>query len=225
MQRVLAVPYESVRNLFAFRTFYSDSETISNTLEAIKNDGRYVPRDLAESDDSFRQVVACSVVFGEQGVLCLRRSAKSNRTALRLRYTLMLGGHVDENDAQSDSPLEHCVKRELREELGVSIHQLRLLGIAADPETTSGWLHLGFVFEGRLESNLIRTSKANDLQEFTQVTKNSTIDFTSLDTLYSRLDQLDPWSEMFVRANPQSVLWRSPNVSPTHLQHRLPFAS
>lgn len=225
MQQVLIVPFESVRDLFAFRTFYSDPKTISLALGAVKREGRYVPRDLAESDDSLRQIVACSIVLSRTGVLCLRRSSKASRDSLRLRYTLMLGGHVDESDAGFDSPLEHCVRRELHEELGLSIRKLRLLGVAVDPDTASGWLHLGFVFETRLAPNLIRTSGAHDLQEFARMRGNEAIDFTSLETVHSRVAHLDPWSELLVRANPRSILGGSRKASVKQLQHRLHFAS
>src|SRR6266700_3610094 len=142
--KVLAVPSQSVHALFAEPKFYDGPGRISETMEAIRRDGRIVTRASAESTESLKQIIAYGIVRTGRRILCLRRSSKANRPALRLRYTVLFGGHVDEADLSYPDPMKHCVEREVTEELGLHVNgDVRLLGVVADPSTPVGRLHLG----------------------------------------------------------------------------------
>ncbi|MCI0524194.1 MAG: NUDIX domain-containing protein, partial [Acidobacteria bacterium] len=139
IQQVLTIPANKVDDLYKARSFYDDTERIKHALDAVDDFGSFVERSYAEKSLTLRQVVACAVVRNHGSLLCLRRTRKTNRPSLRLRHTVMLGGHVDEQDASGLGGLRNCIRRELYEELGITLHrEPELIGVVADPETQVG---------------------------------------------------------------------------------------
>jgi len=157
-----------------------------------------VDRDRAECDQGLKQIVACAVLRHEDEVMCLRRSRHSNRANLRMKYTLMVGGHVDRADEVDRFPPRHCVRREIREELGIDVGStIKLLGVVSDPLSYSGWLHLGLVFEAFLPSDTIELSKQLDSTEFVNSGRRHAVRTTVITRLTDIHDRLDPWSRLF----------------------------
>ena len=168
-------------------------------MKAIREAGAFVERQAAERDFSLRQIIACGVVRNEGQVLCLRRSRKSDRSVLRLRYTLMIGGHVDQEDAGGTDVLAHCVKRELAEELGLTIPvDPPLLGVVADPLTAVGTLHLGIVFDTGMETASIEVTSRHDTSEFVDSGKRKHLEFMDATEVARIRASLDPWSSLFL---------------------------
>ena len=103
--------------------------------------------------ESVRQVIP-SVVRNGARLLCVKRAQKG-RDDLRLRYTLLFGGHVDAEDATGDRDhiLHRCAERELREELGLrATVSPDPIGVVVDLETASSRRHF-VVFECRITAS------------------------------------------------------------------------
>jgi predicted NUDIX family phosphoesterase len=198
-QRVLTVPADLVDCLYTRRGFYGDAERIGVVMEVIRKAGTFVERHAAERDYSLKQIIACGIVRTEDRVLCLRRSRKSDRAALRLKFTMMIGGHVDQEDAGGAAVLSHCVKRELAEELGLTIPvDPPLLGVVADPLTASGTLHLGIVFDAELVAESIEVTSRHDTSEFVDAGKRQHLAFMDETAVARVRAKLDPWSSLFL---------------------------
>jgi len=200
-QRVFVVPESSARWLYASATFHTEAAVLERALLLFETEGRLVDRQIAERSPSMTQLVACCLVRRGDDLLCVRRSRKSERDCLRLAYTLLFGGHADEQDGCSLSGLEMCTRRELAEELGLGLpdeHKFSLLGIAADPDTESGAQHLGIVFETEVRADAIQISSRHDFAEFVGAGRSSTLGFTSIEEVFHIYDQLDPWSSLVV---------------------------
>lgn len=201
-QRVLVVPHEALGELYARPCFYHDDSSVLTVVRTIHQRGSWVDREQAEDDDALAQVIACAVVRCREEIFCVRRSAKSGRENLRLSYTMMIGGHVDDLDSNADYPPESCVRRELREELGIEIaHEPPLLGLAVDPLSRSGWLHLGLVFDAPIETDLIELHRKLDTEEFTGNGRRQSIPMMGSRQIRALHDKLDPWSRLYAESD------------------------
>lgn len=195
--KVLVVPAASVDGLFSRPQFLLDAAALSSFRTMLAREGRFVEREWAEATDEVKQVVAYGLVRHRDQALCLRRTRKSNRRALRLRYTLLFGGHVDEADEAMPQPIEHCLRRELHEEFGLQVSRHSLLGVAADPTTPVGRLHLGVVFDVPIDTPEIAVEAAHDSGEFVN-SRAKTYTFMGPDKIRQVAPSLDPWSMLFV---------------------------
>jgi len=204
----LVVPAPVVEALYHQPKFYSDEKTIAAVFRAIHDHGRFVDREWAEANPSVKQIVAYAILRREDRVLCLRRSKRGNRSTLRLRFTLMVGGHVDDLDSASSHPLEDCVVREVAEELGVTASSKpRVLGVVADPSNEVGLLHLGVVFDLIADLDHIVVHRSYDKAEFVNSRRSSTHHLLSLGTLTQKIRSFDPWSKLFLQSEIASSMF------------------
>jgi predicted NUDIX family phosphoesterase len=214
VQLVLTVPAECVTQFYRAPAFYQDAQSKRTVFDAVYEHGNYVERDLAESNESIKQIVAYATVRHGDDFLCLRRSGASNREVLQLRYTLLVGGHVDETERASAVPLVDCLLRELNEELGVRpVQTPRLLGIVADPNTLAGRLHLGVVFEVTIADSEIEVHDELDHTEFAGLNGRRALSLLPHAAIAEVASQLDPWS---------SLVFSSGAVGPSRLPVDLP---
>ena len=202
-QRVLSIENRYVASLIERQAFHSDRRIIRDVAERIKSCGKFVDREWAETHPSVKQIVACAVITNCEKILCLRRSRNSNRLELRLSWTLMVGGHVDEEDMGAADPVLNCVVREIKEETGLEpLSKPHLLGYVTDPETPVGRLHIGAVFRFESTQNKIHFSRDLDNLEFVNATKGTDIEFRepSFVAELANRNRLDPWSTVFIQS-------------------------
>lgn len=203
MQRVLAIENQYISVLLRERTFHDCEKTIEDALGSILEHGDYIDREKAERDTSVKQIIACGIVTHGDRFLCLRRSARSNRPELRLNWTLIFGGHIDEEDRGMPDPILNCVTREIKEEVGL-IPQKKpvLLGFVTDPATRVGQLHIGAVYRFESTTGAVKYTKNLDNLEFVNREKREEIKFCDIESINRLADRnrLDPWSEIFVHS-------------------------
>lgn len=194
---VLVVPASSVARLYNTSSFYTDEKSISEVLNAIREYGKYVGRDFAESTETLKQIVAYGMIRNGTKVLCLRRAKKSNRKALRLRYTVLVGGHVDSAEMNEEEPVTSCLVRELEEELGIKkFGPIRLIGVVVDTETSVGRLHLGLIYDVPIDESTLVLSPEFDNGEFVNSSSTEEYHLQDYSELISRAGQFDPWSKL-----------------------------
>lgn len=214
---VLVVPDFAVGEFFREPQFVCDPESIGRILEAITLHGRFVDREWAEENSSVKQVVAYGVIRHDRQVLCLRRSRSTARDSLRLRYTLLVGGHVDNLEKDSSMPLETCLLRELDEELGLVPNCTpALIGIAVDPTTKVGQFHLGVVFDVPIQSRILDVASSHDNTEFVNASGHNRYELQTIDQILGL--QFDSWSSLFLASQACERLFAKSN-----LQMRLPL--
>jgi len=198
MTRVLAVGHDALKDLYQASAFYDNPADVASALCTIRETARWVARDDAENDASLCQVVACAVVRQRGLVLLVRRSKKTLRPALRLRYSVMIGGHVDDNDSASPEVLDHCLRRELWEEFGVvPAAPPRLLGLAVDAEHPVGIQHLGVVYEVTIREGE-KVVQRDTSGEFANGSRKRKVELVGWSRVLEHADRLDPWSTLFI---------------------------
>ncbi len=201
-QHVLTVPAACVRDLLGESRLYHDSRSIL-AIQSLVADGKYVPREAAEQDGSVMQIICCGVVYHNRRVLCIRRSKKGNRSALRLKWTLMIGGHVDQLDADSPAPVFSCLERELREEVGLRpTGESNQIGIISDFENPVGRLHLGIIYQVAVSDDHVKIGPKDDSGEFANVRRPRVLRFMSGEEVFELRGKPDPWSRLFVASEP-----------------------
>ncbi len=198
-ERILTVPAESVQHLYSRRGFYDDGPSIDSVVQAVAELGEFVDRDVAELDISRIQIVACAFVHNERNMLCLRRSRKSGRDVLRLRHTLLVGGHVSDHDGAGQSVLVRCATRELDEELGLTVEtDPPIVGVIADPATDVGLHHLAVVFDVAVSWRELKYDRSCDRSEFTYSNSSGIHSLKTPDAIFRVANKLDPWSSLFL---------------------------
>lgn len=127
-------------------------------IELIKTKGHFIPRNLAEQDESLRQIIPYMIAIKGDGlVLLMRRTKRQGEKRLHDKYSLGIGGHI--NDSDSNDPVEAFFNgkhREFEEEVDADVLDERYLGIINDTSTEVGRVHLGIAYLLKLDFRKIR---------------------------------------------------------------------
>lgn len=215
--RVLCISAGSVANYYHAKAgrawFCSQQLQLHEFTRVVHAGAHFVERERAESDPSWIQLIPACVIANGARILCLERSAKSNRAELKGKWTGLFGGHVDEADnpkirlhtgifADGDKwqTLLNAVKREIQEELGIQVNgdPVQFAGLAIDPTNAVGRHHLGVVFYYQVSRERLRLTSDLDLDEFNVSGKRTTVRFLSPVELYRHQSNFDPWTTLFL---------------------------
>ncbi|MCQ2275720.1 MAG: NUDIX domain-containing protein [Bacteroidales bacterium] len=153
-ENVLCVPTNTMKSVFDL----SKSAWIVTPAELNQLPMTFVKRLNAETDSSYKQIIAYALVFNEKGeLLCYCRHGSEKRL-IGLR-SAGIGGHVNDNDlgVTMFETLQNGLIREIQEELNVclSSEQINLLGMINEEKTEVGHCHTGVVFKIELTSDLL----------------------------------------------------------------------
>ena len=198
---ILAVPSDALLDFYDRTAFCSDPDGLRDALDVVRSHGRYYLRQWAEQTESVRQVIPCVIVRNGTRLLCVKR-AKKGRQDLRLRYTLLFGGHVDAEDSNGDREhiLHRCAERELHEELGLNAQvSPDPIGFVVDLETASSRRHFGVVFECQILETVVRVRRDCDNSEFTHSRHDN--DYPLLDSTELVNKKFDPWSQLLLTSD------------------------
>ena len=197
--RVFAVPSDALTDFFARPEFCADPVRIHGALETVLRNGGFYPRSWAEQTEEVRQIIPCAIVRNGARLLRLRR-AKNGRADLRLRHTLLFGGHVDEQDAGDDDILRRCASRELREELGLHVAlDPAPVGVVADTASASGRRHFGVIFECQIAEDAVAVPRGCDDTEFANHGRGNIYPLVKAEEFAG--DGFDPWSLLLLASD------------------------
>lgn len=207
-QRVLTLPKEQVADLFLRARFYPHDDRVEEIIHNAEWNGKFVDRDYAESTEAVKQIIPYTLIRNERKILVLRRSKKSKRDSLRLKHTILVGGHVDDFYDEPGNRLIKCLYRELSEELNIiPKSKPKLLGLVVDPTTDVGRHHLGVIFDTEIENKKVFLLRKQDTAEFTGSNKNYTAKLSEIETFLNNLNSFDNWSALFLRSHASNFLF------------------
>ena len=185
--RILVVPAEELDRLGRFQGFCGEPERYLERLLA-PGVATFRPRPEMEVDPSFKQIIPYVVFRCGDLVFRYTRGKTQGEARLHAKWSIGVGGHVDEADADGQatrSAYEIALRRELDEEVAIaSPGTLRLIGMINDDSSPVGQVHLGVVHVYDLERPGV-SPREEGLAE---------AGFASLDSLTEAADRLETWS-------------------------------
>jgi predicted NUDIX family phosphoesterase len=144
-ESVLVVP-RAVIDPLCHKVFTPEAAAVEKTVLA---NCRFLERNLAETDYQFKQVIPYVVVRHQDRCLLIWRTSKQTEARLHNRYSLGVGGHINNTDTPTANSniILTGMRREFTEEIAVEGEQsCRLVGIINDDSTDVSRVHMGFVF-------------------------------------------------------------------------------
>jgi predicted NUDIX family phosphoesterase len=144
-EKVLVVPATSITQHLA-SSF--DPASAQAVIEIANRTRLFRPRSEVEQDESVKQIIPYVCIRCGDSYVLLQRTSKQSEARLHNKFSLGIGGHI--NDAEQSAPdlVDAGLQRELSEEISLtSGYTLAPLGIIYDSTTPVGRVHLGVVYE------------------------------------------------------------------------------
>ncbi|RKX34839.1 MAG: NUDIX hydrolase [Thermotogae bacterium] len=176
VEMVLVVPTSKVIELLGPKTGIVEVEE-QKIQQLIQKEGLFIPRNQAEQDESFQQIIPYVVMKNNGQILLLLRTSKQGEKRLHDKYSLGVGGHINNLDDQKPwNAFLKGMKREITEEVDVEIHSIDYIGIINDTSTPVSRVHLGLLYIAEVNFKGIREKDMfmywwKNLEELQQYTK------------------------------------------------------
>jgi predicted NUDIX family phosphoesterase len=206
--QVLVIPRSHLESVALFQGFMPDR---AGLLEQILDptELRFMDRDAAEGDPSFKQLIPYMVIRHGSQFLAYTRGKKGSETRLHALKSIGVGGHVEPCDGPAHDALQWGMMRELREELHLSSPTTsQFLGLINDDSNEVGAVHLGLAYL----IDIFEEPKCADL---------ALVDPTMepLASLQANADQFETWSKLLMEGqagldSPELPLTRFEVVQP-----------
>jgi predicted NUDIX family phosphoesterase len=199
---VLTFPRTLLDEIGSFQGLCTDIRAyVPRILEA--QNTKYVPRSLAETDPSLKQIIPYVIVRRGNALLHYVRGKGSGEKRLVAMGSIGIGGHINHRDedlfGSGTDYYELAVQRELHEELLIDADlTTRVVALINDDSTPVGQVHFGVVHVCELGDQHVSRGEPciTELQ------------FLTLDDLRARRDAMETWSQFaldFVLANPAAA--------------------
>ncbi len=183
VELVLVVPRRSLVPGEGWRGV-RDAE-LDAVLRAVERDGRFVPRDAAETDPALKQVIPYLVLRDGGRVFLMQRTRAGGDARLHDRWSIGVGGHVNPGDADVDGGL----RREWAEEMDAGfVPEFRFIGLLNDDTTDVGSVHIGLVFEADAAGRRVAVRETEKLS-------GSFVDVSAVRDVY---EGLETWSQLIL---------------------------
>jgi len=181
-ENILVVPREKI-----FETTPSWNGIIpaqEDIIKTIMNDHHFYPRELAEEDPNFKQIIPYMVFKFNDSVFIMRRSKKAGEKRLAEKYTLGIGGHIRKEDTTAFDIIAWGM-REFEEEVSYEgSYTVSMLGLINDDNTEVGKVHLGCTILLEGDSELIEIKEELAWGELIPI-----------DECIIYYDQMEQWSQ------------------------------
>jgi len=157
-QRILVVPRDVVPDRASWYGLRTDG--IAGFLDAVVQHGRYGPRPAMEVDPSFKQIIPYLVLRDGERYFLMRRTKAGGDARLHDRWSIGVGGHVDEGDED----LAGGLRREWHEELVADFEPtFTPYALLNDDTTEVGAVHLGVVILAEAEGRPVSVRETDKL--------------------------------------------------------------
>ncbi len=155
----------------------------------------FLPRDQAEADPGFKQLIPYVLLVHAGRVLHYVRGKKGGENRLHAKGSVGIGGHLNDHDENlfswDEAAYRAGVAREVSEELKLETgYRDRIAALLNDDSNEVGRVHLGIVHVFELETAAVAKRES----AITQVA------FLTPDELRARRDSLETWSQICVDA-------------------------
>jgi predicted NUDIX family phosphoesterase len=194
-ERVLVVARDLVPDRGGWHGLRTDG--VEGLLEAVRQHGRYRPRDLMERDRSQKQVIPYLVLRDAERYFLMRRSRAGGDPRLHDRWSIGVGGHLN----PGDDGVFGGLRREWREELVADFEPaFEPVALLNDDTTDVGSVHLGVVFIADAGGRPVAVRETDKLSG----------EFVAPDEVAAGADHLETWSRIVFDALESSVAFIRP---------------
>ena len=144
-EKVLVVPASSIEKHLASSFEPASAEAIIEVANRVR---LFRPRSEVEQDESVKQIIPYVCIRCGGSYVLLQRTSKQSEARLHNKFSLGIGGHINDAEAEAADLVDAGLQRELREEISLKDgYTLTPLGIIYDSSTPVGRVHLGVVYE------------------------------------------------------------------------------
>lgn len=189
-EMILVVRRALFDSLGAFQGFSSSVDRYLPSLLDRENNF-FVARSSAETDPSLKQIIPYALIVAGRQILRYRRGKSSGEQRLVAKYSIGIGGHMNDQD-EGLFALDHQaylagVQREIDEEIQISAPRShRIVGLINDDSTEVGQVHLGVV-------HVIELNAPEAVKRESAITQ---VEFLAPAQLVAERDLLEGWSQI-----------------------------
>ncbi|MEP7078143.1 MAG: hypothetical protein ABI795_03870 [Chthoniobacterales bacterium] len=163
-----------------------------------RGDNFFLPRDAAENDPAYKQLIPYVLIAHGDRVLHYVRGKKAGEQRLVAKGSIGIGGHMNDTDeslfAWDENAYRAGVQREVDEEITIeSTYEDKIVALLNDDTTEVGRVHLGIVHLFRLADPKVQKREA-------MITG---LAFLSREELVARRDNLETWSQICLDSLPR----------------------
>jgi len=197
-ENILCAPKTEITRLFSGQDCVT-GRAASAVADCFIKQGSFVPRLEAEGSKDLLQALPIVIIRTENGqILKMKRREKSADNPLHERTVVWAGGHIRKEDAANGNSLIQGARREIYEELRLSLEpeSLDLIGAIYSDVGGSTSKHVALVYQW--------TSPPEDVDIVLSGTEFFERRGTSLSSMFVELkdvveSELEPWSDIIVR--------------------------
>ncbi len=142
----------------------------------------------AEEDAKYKQIIPYMIVTHKNKIFCCQRTPKGTENRLHNKYSIGMGGHLNQIDVKEKTNLiEEGMKRELSEEIDYhGTPKTKILGYINDDSGEVEKVHFAIVYEIQLVDEYAATKEAKLI--------NSRL--MTLEEIEKIEDSLENWSKI-----------------------------
>jgi predicted NUDIX family phosphoesterase len=184
-EKVLVVPSDIINSLCP-KPFSRNTEGVS--AAAVKN-GTFLARKIAETDFNFKQIIPYVLVRHENRYVLMRRTTKQTEARLHDKYSIGVGGHINDDDAAKGiDNIIHCgMRREIEEEMTIKDERsCELVGVINDNSSEVSRVHMGLVYV------LTTGSPQFEIAEKDKYTAN----WATVEEMLPFYDKMESWTQI-----------------------------
>ena len=186
-EHVLVVPTMLFHQLGYFQGFCADVRPYLKTLFDPAH-LLYLPRDRAEDDPSYKQLIPYCIFRHEGRIFHYARGKGQGEGRLHSKRSIGVGGHISaEDQIAADVPYSEAMHREIAEEVFLeTTYREQCVGLINDDLTEVGKVHLGIVHIFDLDAPKVRPREESILET----------GFAPPAELVRDRDRLESWSQI-----------------------------
>lgn len=152
-------------------------------LELIEHEAEYRPRDEAEQDPSWKQIIPYLLLRDGARLFLMQRTSAGADQRLHDRWSLGIGGHLNPDDGG----VHEGLRREFHEEMAAAWDpEPRLLGLLNDDDALVGQVHLGVVFEADAAGRPLAVRETHKLRG----------EFVAAEEVRRVYEHMETWSQL-----------------------------
>jgi len=120
-------------------------ENLDTTLAIISEHQESMVRELAETDETYKQIISYMIFTFDSKLFVMQRKNKANEQQLSKKFSIGIGGHMNQEDIQGET-LFDWIRREFDEEVSYDGNlAMHTLGILNDDSNDVGKRHIAIV--------------------------------------------------------------------------------